>query len=279
MYKKLFFPLGGGEELESRVYGALLIAKYFNTHLEILKSTPGLKDSIPGGIPDSVMEDLEDIIVKNSKEDNKSFEKLIDKIAGEFDITLSDKPIESQTTVYVDYKYGDRSTMVAQESKFCDLVIAAAPPNGYTTATFEASVLSSGKPVLMFPRELKTFKADSIIIGWNNSQEASRALSYSIGLLQQAKKVHIVTSQQYTNDLQSLDKLKEYLSFYDIEVTIEMIETTLFPGEALLNSAIDGEFDLIVAGAYGHKGLKELMLGGATKYLFTHAHIPILMSH
>ncbi len=61
------------------MHAALLIAKYFNTHLEILKSSPGLKNSMPGGVPDNIMQDLENIIVKNYTEDNESFGKLIDK--------------------------------------------------------------------------------------------------------------------------------------------------------------------------------------------------------
>ena len=34
--KKLFFPIGGGEELRERIRGALLVNKFFGTHLTIM---------------------------------------------------------------------------------------------------------------------------------------------------------------------------------------------------------------------------------------------------
>jgi len=133
----------------------------------------------------------------------------------------------------------------------------------------------------MFPRSMKNFSTDSIIIGWNNSKEVSRALSMSIPILKKAKRVHIITSEQYTSDLSKLDRMRNYLlQFHNIKTTVEMIVPTLFSGEKLLKTAQKGNFDLIVAGAYGHnKGLKELMLGGATKYLLTHTDLPVFMSH
>jgi nucleotide-binding universal stress UspA family protein len=58
-----------------------------------------------------------------------------------------------------------------------------------------------------------------------------------------------------------------------------LIKTTFIPGEALLNSAKAGDYDLIVAGAYGRKGLKGMMLGGSATYLLEHTSIPTLVSH
>ena len=50
-------------------------------------------------------------------------------------------------------------------------------------------------------------------------------------------------------------------------------------GKAILESALEYDADLIVMGAYGHTRLKEVVLGGATRYLLRHTTIPLFISH
>lgn len=278
-YKKLFYPVAGGDGLKERLFGALSIVKYFNCHLEVMKSTPGVKGYKHLMMPENIVDDIEAAITTKYAEENKYFKELIEDVAKEVGVTITDKRIEGEGTIELLYKSGSRSYMAAQESKYADFVIAAAPPNGISTATFEAVVMHSGKPVLMFPRVMKSFSTKSVLIGWNNSPEASKALTHSIPILQHADRVHIVTAEQYVPNLKELERLQDYLRSYNIESTTEMVKTTLFAGEAMLNAAKKGNFDLIVAGAYGHNGLKELMLGAATKYLLTHTHIPVFMAN
>jgi len=272
-YKKLFFPIGGGNVLEERIYGALLIAKKFNIKLEVLKSVLKSNTSLykSYAMPEELQNEIDAVIDTKFDNENKEFIALFNKVLKEVDLDGS--------FVNLKIKEGLRSSLVEQESKYCDLVIAAAPPAGVTTATFETSVLKSGKSVLMFPRKMKTFSMDSIIIGWNNSTEASRAVTSSIDLLKQAQKVHVVSSSEYTEDLDTMTNLIAYLKEHDVNASYEIVKTTRIPGQALLTAALDGNFDLIVAGAYGHKGLKELMFGGATRYLLENSTLPVFMSH
>jgi nucleotide-binding universal stress UspA family protein len=280
-YKKLFFPIGGGGEQEERLYSALLIAKTFDTKLEILKC--GLKSNISMyktlSIPKDILSKIDEVVDNRYEDENNEFNALFEKVAQEVDINISKEPSNQNAFAYLKIKEGIRSNLVEQESKFCDLVIAAAPPSGVTTATFEAAVLKSGKSVLMFPRIMRNFSLDSIIIGWNNSREASRAVTSSIELLKQAQRVHIVSSPEYVEDIEIIENLINYLKEHNIDASYEIVKTTRTPGQALLNAALDGNFDLIVAGAFGHKGLKELMFGGATRYLLEKTTLPIFMSH
>lgn len=280
-YKKLFFPIGGGDELEERLYAALLLAKTLDTKLEILKCD--LKSNINMyktlSLPKDILIKIDEVVDSKYDDENIEFKLLFKKVAKEIGINIDDKSSKENTFAYLKIKEGIRSTLIEQESKFCDLVIAAAPPSGVTTATFETAVLKSGKPVLMFPRVMKNFSVNSIIIGWNNSTEASRAITSSITLLKKAQRVHIVSSPEYIENLDVMQNLIDYLKEHEIDASFEIVETTRIPGQALLNAALDGDFDLIVAGAYGHKGLKELMFGGATRYLLEKSTLPIFMTH
>lgn len=282
IYKKMFFPIGGGDELKERLFAALLIAKYFDANLEILRCIhdTGKQMYKNLGISAQVIKEIDEVIAIRTKEESIEFENAIKEIAEIAGMEISTTPIPNKVHALLTVKEGNRSFLVEEESKFCDIVIAAAPPSGIATATFETSVLKSGKPVLMFPRKMKTFNTKSILIGWNNTVESSRAITSAIELLKLAEKVEIVSSDEYSGvDMHKIEQLIEYLKFHGINATYKIVETTRIPGEALLNAALDGNFDLIVAGAYGHKGLRELMFGGATRYLLEHSTLPIFMSH
>ena len=280
-YKKMFFPIGGGEELEERLHGAMLVAKYFNVNLEFLLclSNPNRKMLNTINLPLNIQEEILAVLEGQVQVEEEKFSKLFKKLAKDNDIEVSKLHDKDRASVYFTSKDGLRSDLVKQASKFCDLVIAAAPPLGVSTATFEAAVLNSGKPVLMIPRNMQIFDANNIVIGWNNSPEASRAVTSAIPLLQKAKRVHIVSSLEYSKNDDNMNNLLSYLAYHDIDATFEIVETTKVPGEALLNAGLDGNFDLIIAGAYGHRGLRELMFGGATRYLLENSVLPIIMSH
>jgi len=273
IYKKLFFPIGGGEELEERLYGAFLIAKHFGVELEVLqsrlKSTIEMTDSMM--LPKEIQNSIDEVLENQYREKDDEFKKLFQKVINEIGI--------KDSLVNLKIKEGIRSSLVEQNSKFCDLVIAAAPPSGIATATFETAVLKSGKSVLMFPRIMKKFSFDSVIIGWNNSPEVSRALTSSVEILKLAKKVKIVSSTEYAKEGSQLEEIITYLALHGIKASYEIVKTTRIPGQGLLNAAVDGDFDLIVAGAYGHKGLKELMFGGTTRYLLENSTLPVFLSH
>lgn len=272
-YKKLFFPIGGGEELEDRLYGALLIAKHFAVDVDILQSRletiVTMTDTMR--LPTEIQNSIDEVLRSQYKEEDDEFKALLSKVINKVGI--------DENLVNLKIKVGVRSSLVEQASKFCDLVIAAAPPSGIATATFETAVLKSGKSVLMFPRVMKKFSLDSIIIGWNNSPEASRSLTSSLDLLKAAKKVKIVSSKEYIKDETQMKDIQTYLSLHGIETSYEIVKTTRIPGQALLNAANEGNFDLIVAGAFGQKGLRELMFGGTTRYLLENSTLPVFLSH
>lgn len=276
IYKKMFFPIGGGEELEERLYGAFLIAKYFNTNLEVLQSYHDTTKNFTDGLalPSNIHDTVDEILNKRLANDKKKFLDLVEKVKNDLEIKE-----DENLKINIKIKEGIRSSMIELYSKISDILITATPPKGVPTATFETIVQKTGKSVIMFPRVMKKFSLDSILIGWNNSPEASRALTSSIELLKVAKRVEIITASEYIKYDDLLEEMLQYLKMHGINATSKIVKTTMIPGEALLNHAIDGEFDLIVAGTQGQKGLRELMFGGTTRYFLENATIPVFLSH
>ena len=76
------------------------------------------------------------------------------------------------------------------------------------------------------------------------------------------------------------DDLRKHLSHHNIKVEVISVEKSAKGiGATILESALEFDADLIVIGAYGHTRLKEIILGGVTKYLLKHTTIPLFLSH
>jgi nucleotide-binding universal stress UspA family protein len=150
----------------------------------------------------------------------------------------------------------------------------------------ETVVLGAGGPVLLVPRAgfFETV-GTRVLIGWNGSREAARAVHDAIPFIVRAEHVTIAASsstfapapsQASCSALAAMLARHGATSIDIARFDRHAAETT---GDALLNFAVDGGFDLLVMGAYGHARLQELVLGGATRSVLLTAKLPVLMSH
>lgn len=281
-YKKILFPIGAGDDVMPRIYGALQIAKWFKTHIDILSChidpsvVYNMKMTLRGGV-------LFEEFLKSAKadlaEENEKNEKMFSKMCKELGIELSDKPIDGVCSAKFIVRDGKRSLVVEKESKFYDLIVAAVPLSGKITGTFEAAVMKSGKDCIAIPRNLDKFNPKNILVSWTGTTNNSRAITSSIDVLKNASKVHCITARAALgeNAENSLNMLKDYFALHSINATYEVINTTSIPGQALLKSAKDGNFDMVVSGRQGENGLREMFLGGTSKFFLEHTDIPIFM--
>ena len=281
-YKKIFFPIGAGDDVKERIKGALLVAKHFNSHIEILACqldpsvVYNMKMTLRGGV-------LYEEFLKAAKADlgleHEQNEAIFNKLCAELGVHVSDAPLKGEASAKFITKSGKRSLIVEQESKFCDMVVAAVPLDGKITGTFEAAVLKSGKNVIAIPRKLTKFSAENILVSWTGTPESSRAITSSLPLLKEAKRVKCITSKANLGDQSeaSLKRLDEYFALHGINADFEVVGTFSVPGEPLLKAATDGNFDLIVAARYAENGFREIFLGGTTKYFLQNTTIPVFM--
>lgn len=280
MIKKILFPIGAGTDVKERINGALLVAKHFNTHMDIMtcELDPSIiynmKMTMRGGVlyEQFLKAANEELDAQRKKEEAEFLElcKLYDIKVGE--------SLNGASASFI-IKNGKRSVVVEHESKFCDMVVAAVPLDGKITGTFEAAIIKSGKHAIAIPRKLTKFSADNILVSWTGTTQSSRALTSSIWLLKAAKSVHCITSVANMGESseESLLSLQKYLQLHGINATYEIIKTTSIPGEALLKTAHDRGCDLIVAGRYGENGIREIVLGGTSRYFLANTDIPVFM--
>jgi nucleotide-binding universal stress UspA family protein len=147
----------------------------------------------------------------------------------------------------------------------------------------EATLFGSGRPMIMVPYiQTAPFKIDNVMICWDGSRAAARAVADAIPILGEGSRVEIVIitnerGKQY--DIEGAD-IGQHLARHGLKV-----EVNRFPGgdidvaDALLSHTADSSADFMVLGGYGHSRLREFVLGGVTRSIFQSMTVPVLLSH
>lgn len=148
----------------------------------------------------------------------------------------------------------------------------------------EDLLFGSGRPVLLVPRfgEFESAGERRVLIAWNGSPEASRAVHDAFPFLANASEVTIlaIDPEAGTAGRWSQEELARHLARHGFKVTLERTASGGLPaGDILLNFAADSGADLLVMGGYGHSRLREFVFGGATRTILESATLPVLMSH
>lgn len=154
-------------------------------------------------------------------------------------------------------------------------------------------LLHSGRPVLIVPYApplpllAPPAAARNVLISWNASKEASRAVSAALPLLQRAEHVHVAIFDAQVHAAEHGEQpgaeLLHYLARHGVDARVHLLDGGGVRrgdiGEALLSQAADLSADLLVMGAYGHSRLHETILGGVTRTILQSMTIPVLMAH
>jgi nucleotide-binding universal stress UspA family protein len=171
--------------------------------------------------------------------------------------------------------------------RYADLVIVGQgididDPTGELAVLPEELVLGIGRPVLVVPRYgAFTLLGDHVLVGWNASREAARAVNDALPLLRRAQRVTVLSVDPADSDrrLPGAD-ITLHLARHGVNaVASQTFGADIAVGDILLSVAADVGADLIVIGAYGHSRLREMVLGGVTRHLLRHMTVPVLMSH
>ena len=147
----------------------------------------------------------------------------------------------------------------------------------------EDLALSVGRPVLVVPR-YGTFPTvgERVLVAWNGSREATRAVNDALPFLQRAAQVIVLSVDPEDADVPRTPgaDIALHLARHGVKANAsQTVAAEISVADVLLSYAADRGVDLIVAGAYGHSRMRELVLGGVTRGLLQHMTVPVLMSH
>ncbi|PWC36424.1 universal stress protein [Azospirillum sp. TSO35-2] len=184
---------------------------------------------------------------------------------------------------------GDPTIAAAVHGRYADLVVVGQPDperdRDLPVAQPADLLFECGRPMLVVPYAGRfATVGERVLVGWNGSREAARAVGDAMPLLATAKRVLVMAANPKPGPNGLGDEpcadIARHLSRHNCRVEATHIATDVVePGDTLLNMAADESCDLLVMGAYGRSRLRELVLGGMTRFMLQHMTIPVLMSH
>lgn len=168
-------------------------------------------------------------------------------------------------------------------ARHSDLIVLARPHHidYMPSRLIEDLLIGSGRPIVIAPDSAPKGSIDTIVVGWKETPEAARALTAALPLLERAKKVVLVSVTEGGSVMpQTLKHLAWQLAWHGIAAEPCVIEAKASEAAtALSRTAADIHADLLVIGGYGHRPLREFVLGGVTQSLIKNAKLPVFILH
>jgi nucleotide-binding universal stress UspA family protein len=166
-----------------------------------------------------------------------------------------------------------------------DLVVVGHPqPHGLPDdMSPERMLLASGVPLLIVPNAWDgPTIGDRILIGWNATRQARRAIFDGMGFLVAAASVTLLVVDQVGRQPHGQEPGADIaldLARFGVSVRVERVASHGAPiAQVILASARRSGSDLLVIGAYSHARLREILLGGTTRTLLAQMPVPVLIS-
>lgn len=173
--------------------------------------------------------------------------------------------------------YGDASPLIVDHSRLADIVVLSAE-GSYPGVGSVA--LHSRAPILAARDSRAAFDPRSpVVVAWNGSPSAAQALRASVPLLRDSGGVHILAVDLESDDFQASDAL-EYLAHRDVRAEAHWRQSEGRPVErVILEFAEFMGAGALVAGAFGHNRLREMLLGSVTRAMLKDGRLPLLLAH
>lgn len=177
---------------------------------------------------------------------------------------------------------GLEGAFITRQARTADLLIVGQhDPNSTASLGPEEVIVASGRPVLVVPCATTPARVgDTVVIAWNGSREAIRAMRDAQPLLARSTAVIVLSVNPDPSEDWGGRGLAHDLSRRGLPVRAEAVEAgTRTISETILSRASELGADLIVMGAFRRSPLGELFFGGLTHAMLRDMTVPVLMAH
>jgi nucleotide-binding universal stress UspA family protein len=275
MIKDIVVNLGLGDRDPAGDF-AISVAETFEAHLLGLAFAyePVIPGTVMGGIPPEFIESQRVECTARAR-----------KAIAHFEAGAKRDSLSFETRV-LSASISGAADQLGRIARRFDLAIVGQADREKATAdevVDEGVLFESGRPVIFVPFIQKTgLKLDRVMICWDGSRTATRAIADSMPFLHKAKQVEVVivaSNRPKSDEVPGAD-LGQHLARHGLKIDVKRITSPdIDVASTVLSYAADSSADLIVMGGYGHSRLREFVLGGATRGILESMTVPVLMSH
>ena len=283
---KILVAASGTTEGQSALETALLLAKRFDAHVEAINVRRNPRDAVAfmtEGMTGAVIEEIiataeQDI---DRRADSASHDLV--GIAERLGVEITQTPAHGHASVTFRQEEGREDEVIAERGRLSDLVVASRPTadgDAKEEVVAESVLMESGSGLLLVPSGHVSDLSGNAAVAWNGSAEAARAVHRAMPLLQQAQEVAILAPEEGSMRGPGPDSLATYLALHGISCHVHNLPTNWTNiGDTLLEITHNEKASFLVMGAFSQGKLRQLILGGATRFMLNHADLPVLFTH
>jgi nucleotide-binding universal stress UspA family protein len=286
MPRIVLLPVNGTTADPEAFAMALTVARSFDSHLVALHVRPDVRRDIAslassdGGMTagiDTLMEQMETDADTREKAASDGWHTF----CSQNNIAGTETPGATGVTSEWVSEVGVEADWVAEYGRTADLIIVGRGEEkwGPDYVLMEASLMDTGKPVLIAPRAAGVPVSGVVGIAWKDTREAAGAVRAAMPFLQAASQVIVFIVPEGDDDKSHL-RLVRMLRWHNANITIQSLSgEDQAPAALLLGAAAKASCGLLVMGGYGHTRLREAVFGGFTRAVLESAPLPVLMAH
>ena len=277
-YRSLLVALGQDPLCGARVQMAIRLAKEFEGHLAGVAPTGALQ--LPGSTESAAaLAELSALAWDALRDEAEKVAQAFRNQCRRADLKSFDATIDE----------ADHAVAIVRAAHCSDITLLtqadpAAQHHRAAQAIVEQVILHSARPTLILPYTGVDRLGDRVMVAWDDSLEANRAVADALPFLKRAKHVQIVSwDEPDVRGDRTLrtrqESMRRWLALHGVAADASIEPPTSRIAESMLSLTADLEADLIVMGAYGHARWTERLFGGATRGLLASMTVPVLMSH
>lgn len=209
-----------------------------------------------------------------------------DRLLGRFEKVATQRGVLREQ-LRVDSSLFASSDLAARHARVRDLTfLPIGELIGLDELYAEGVIFGSGRPSMLLPAKGEQnspgVEIDNVVVAWDHSRAAARALADAMPILQQAKQVRVVTfaDEKDIAEAPSNAGLVRHLKLHGVMAAFETVDA----GRKRIGNALNDyvgfhKANLLVMGAFGHNRVMEFILGGATRSILHAPPVPVFLSH
>jgi nucleotide-binding universal stress UspA family protein len=276
MVKDIVVNLTGGAPQEFAADYAISLARLFDAHIAGVGFIyePVIPGSVLGGIPTDLIEAQREENTKAAKEATRRFEAAAGRAGLSAEVRILDASVAGAADLF------------GRIARRFDLAVVgqARPKEGASEELLiEGALFESGRPVVVVPYvQTQGVTLERVLVLWDGSRPATRAIADALPFLRRAKAIDIVAVSGERDRGSELvgTNMARHLARHGLAVELKRVSAGSVDVPSAIRSQIaETGADFIVMGGYGHSRLREFILGGVTRTILTSSTIPALMSH
>ena len=277
MVKDIVVNLTGGHPQDFAADYAISLAAAFGAHIAGVGFIyePVIPGSVLGGVPT-------DLIEVQREENSKAAKAAI----GRFEAAAKTAGVSAEIRM-LDASIAGAADLFGRIARRFDIAVvgqAQREQGASEELLIEGALFGSGRPVVVVPYVHKEpVKLDRMLVCWDGSRPAARAIADALPFLRCAKAIEIVVVSAERDKSGEITgtNMRRHLARHGVEVEIKRITAGggVDVPNAILSHAADTGAEFMVLGGYGHSRLREFILGGVTRSILGAMTVPVLMSH